>query len=205
MPQFTNTDPLEVIAAPFRVYAAPVGTAFPDVTDPEDDPSFDAWTLIGSSGDLNYDRGTGVVVEHKQSITPWRSVGDAGSRKVFRTEEDLTIKLKLVDLTLEQYARALNSNSVDSAAVGSRKVGLSRGFPVATHALLIRSSVSPYGDGLNMQYEIPVAAQTGSPSVTLSKPGEPAGLDLEWMALVDPNATDETERFGRLVAADGTT
>lgn len=201
----TNTQPFEVIAAPFRVYVAPVGTAFPDVGDPEDDASFDPWTLVGSSGDLNYDRGAGVTVEHAQTMTKWRSVGDAGSRKVFRTEEDLTVKVKVVDITLEQYRHALNQNSVDSSATGSRKIGLSRGFSVATFAVLIRSDVSPYGDGLNMQYEIPVAAQAGSPTVALSKPGEPAALDIEFNALVDANATDESERFGRIVAEDGTT
>lgn len=202
----TNTAPFEVIAAPYRVYIAEVGTEFPGVDDEEGaSPAFDDWGLVGTSGDLNYDRGAGVVVEHSQTMSPWRSVGDAGSRKVFRTEEDLKIKLKLVDITLEQYRHAMNNNAVDSSETGSRKIGLSRGFSVATFAVLIRSDVSPYGDGLNMQYEIPRAAQSGNPSVSLSKPGEPAALDLEWMALVDPDATDPSERFGRLVAQDGTT
>lgn len=200
----TNTTPFEVIAYPFTLYIAAVGTAFPNV----DAVPGVAWTKVGSSGSLNYDDGAGVTVEHGQSLNPWRALGDSGSRKMFRTEEDLKIRLRLVDITLEQYKLALNSNAVSTVAAGSgtpgyRKVGLSRGFTVATMALLIRGGVSPYGDGWNMQYEVPIAAQVGNPTVVYKK-GDPAGLDLEWQALVDPNAANELERFGRLVTQNAT-
>jgi len=194
---FSNTEPFEVIAAPFRVYVAPVGTAFPAVTVDESDIPTE-WVLVGRSGDLNYDRGIGVQVQHSQTMAPWRSVGDAGVRKTFRTEEDLKINIKLVDLRLEQYQNAMNANTLTPGG-STVKMGLSRGFAVSTFAVLIRSDVSPYGDGLNMQYEIPRAAQTGNPTINLSKPGEPAGLDLEWSALVDSDAASEDERFGRVV------
>lgn len=195
-----NTVPYEVIAAPYTVWIAPVGTPFPPVDAEPSGP----WTKIGSNGDLNYDDGAGVTVEHSQTIVPWRALGDAGSRKVFRTEEDMKVRLKLVDVTLEQYKYALNSNSVSTVAAGAgspgyKKLGMSRGFDVATMAVLIRGSISPYGANWASQYEIPVAAQTGNPTVVYKK-GEPAGLDLEWMALVDPNASSSDERFGRLVA-----
>lgn len=193
-----NTVPYEVIAAPYTVWVAPVGTAFPL---PSEAPGV-SWTKVGTSGDLNYDDATGVIVEHSQSITPWRALGDAGSRKVFRTEEDLKVRLKLVDVTLEQYRLALNDNEV-TELTGRKKLGLSRGFDVATHALLVRTNVSPYQAEGVTQYEIPRAAQTGNPTVTKKK-GEPEGLDLEWMALVDPNAATPDERFGRLVAEDDT-
>lgn len=193
-----NTVPFEVIAAPYTVYAAPVGTAFPLI----DAVPAVAWVKVGTSGDLNYDDEAGVTVEHRQSTTPWRALGDSGSRKIFRTEEDCIVKLKLVDVTLEQYAHALNSNEVTENP-GERVVGLSRGFGVATHALLVRAAVSPYQAEGNTQYEIPRAAQVGNPSVVYKK-GVPAGLDLEWMALVDPNAATEFERFGRLRTADDT-
>lgn len=203
-----NPVPYEVIAAPYSVYWAEVGTAFPDVADA---PGI-GWTLLGTSGNLNYDDGAGVTVQHEQNITPWRSLGDAGSRKVFRTTEDLRIRLKLVDMTLENYRHGLNRNAVThttgSAGVSApqSKIGLSRGFGVDTVALLIRGDVSPYGDDAvvnwHSQFEIPRAAQTGNPTAVFKK-GEPVGLDLEWMALVDPNAANEFERFGRLVAQDG--
>lgn len=199
----SNSVPFEVIAAPFTAWIAPVGTAFPDLSDAPAGP----WTRIGTNGDLNYDESEGVVVEHQQEMTKWRAVGDMGARKVFRTSEDQVVRFKLVDFTLEQYSHALNSNAVTDvpAGVGTagyRKIGLSRGSQVRTVALMVRGSVSPYGEDWVTQYEIPVAAQWSNPSVALSKKGEPAGYVLEFHSLVDPNAASEDERFGRLLAQD---
>lgn len=198
-----NTVPYEVLAAPFTLYVAPVGTAFPDVADV---PDPNDWTKIGTSGALNYDSDEGVKVEHAQDLNPWRSLGDSGARKVFRSEEDLKVSLKLADVTLEQYQWAINSNTVTDSpgtpgVTGYRKLGLSRGFTVATMALLIRGNISPYGEEWYMQYEVPIAAQTGSPQVEYMK-DTPALLALEWMALVDPSAATEDERFGRIVVQD---
>lgn len=198
-----NTVPYEVIAAPYVLWFADVGTTFPTL----DETPGVSWTKVGTSGDLNYDDGAGVTIQHSQTIVKWRATGDAGSRKAFRTEEDQIVKIKLVDVTLEQYALALNHNTVTDVAagagtVGYRHIGLSRGFTIATKALLIRGTASPYGATYIGQYEIPVAVQVGSPTVMLTKKGEPAGLDLEWHALVDPNAATEYVRFGRLLAQD---
>jgi hypothetical protein len=63
----------------------------------------------------------------------------------------------------------------------------------------VRGGVSPYGDGWNLQYEVPIAFQTGEPEVIYRK-DEPAGLALEWTAIIDPSAVSADERFGRLVA-----
>lgn len=192
-----NSAPYEIIAAPFVVWYAPLGTAFPAIAIAPPSP----WAKVGSSGDLNY-LDEGIKVSHSQTMNLFRSLGDAGSRKAFRTEEDLMVSLTLADLTLEQYAHALNSNTVTTtaagAAAGYKKLGLSRGFSVATYALLLRGP-SPYGDDWNMQFEIPRAAQTGNPEPVMRK-GEPAALALEWTALVDPDASTEFERFGRLIA-----
>lgn len=196
-----NTAPLEIIAAPFDVYRAVVGTAFPLVSA---SPAV-AWKSIGANRSLNYDDGEGVSIMHGQEFTPFRALGDAGVRKMFRTQESLRIKLKLYDITLEQYAAALNDNpitatSASSGVPGSKKIGMSRGFTVATMALLIRGNVSPYGtsSAWNMQYEIPLAAQVGTPEVIYKK-SEPVGLALEWEVLVDPSAASVDERFGRIV------
>jgi hypothetical protein len=199
-----NTVPFEVIAAaPITLYRAPVATSFPtlDTATP-----LSPWTKVGSSGDLNYDDGGGVVVEHPQNLSPWRALGDSGSRKVFRQDEDCKVKVKVVDLTLEQYTLALNGNSVTTVApgvgtVGYRKIGLSRGLSVDTKALLLRILVSPYGALFIGQYQFPRCASTGSPSIVFKKT-EPAGLDLEFMSLVDPNASSDDERFGTLLWQD---
>lgn len=197
---YDNVAPFEIIAAPFTLWVAPLATAFPLI----DAAPAGTWVKVGTSGDLNYFE-EGVKVGHPQTITKWRALGDSAPRKVFRTEEELMISLVLADLTLEQYALALNHNTVTDTAAGSgtagfRKVGLSRGTAVETRALLLRGP-SPYGDDFTMQYEVPIAFQTGSPEVVFRR-AEPAGLAVEWTAAADASAGSVFERFGRLVAQD---
>lgn len=192
--------PFEVVAQPFTLWVAAVGTAFP----PIDEAPGGGWTKVGSSGDLNYTE-DGVTVTHNQSVEQWRALGSTGPRKAFRTEEELHVSLVVADLTLEQYSLAMNYNTVTTEAPGAgaagyKVLGLSRGLEVPQRALLVRgASASPYGDGWGAQYEIPVAVQIGEPEVVFTK-GEPAGLALEFSAIEDPDAAVETERFGRLVA-----
>jgi hypothetical protein len=193
-----NSVPYEIIAAPFTVWIAAVGTAFPEV----DETPSGSWAKVGSSGDLNYLE-DGVTVTHNRSFEKFRALGDLGSRKVFATEEDLMIALTLADLTLEQYKLALNNNAIttvtaSSGVPGTKKIGLSSGSSVATYALLVRGP-SPYGDDMVLQYELPRAAQSGNPAVVFRR-AQPAALALEWTALVDPNASSSDERFGRIVA-----
>lgn len=200
MPEL-NTHPYEIIGAPFKVWTAPVGTAFPSLDD--DDPN-SPWALVGTNGDLNYED-DGVTVQHPQGINKYRALGDSGSRKVFRTQEDLVIRLQLADLTLEQYAHALNGNSVtetppDTGEVGYKTIGMSRGLTIATMALLIRGP-SPYVADGYLQFEVPFACQTGSPEVVMRR-DRPAALQLEWSALVDPDAASEATRFGRIRATN---
>lgn len=194
---FNNTVPYEVIAAPYEVWWAEVGTAFPDV----DEAPGVGWTQVGTSGSLNFTE-AGVTVAHSQAVTQWRASGDTGTRKVFRTEEGLAVRLVLADVSLEQYRLAMNNNAVSTVQStvghpGYKKLGLSRGPFVAQMALLVRGP-SAYGDGWASQYEIPIAFQTGNPEPVFGVKGEPAGLALEWTAVVDPSQA-ETERFGRLL------
>lgn len=196
-----NTRPYEIVAQPFTLWVAAVGSAFPTV---DEDPGV-AWTKIGTSGDLNYSE-DGVTLNHAQTVEYFRALGSTGARKAFRTEEDLRISLAVADVSLEQYAVAMNYNTVDSDAPGvgtsgTKTLGLSRGLTVAQRALLVRGAdgSSPYGAAWVLQYEVPVAVQVGEPEVVYVK-GEPALLALEFMALEDPDATDEAERFGRLIA-----
>ena len=193
-----NQAPFEIIAAPYTLWIAVVGTAFPAI----DAVPAGGWIKVGTSGDLNYDE-EGVTVEHSQSVERWRAVGGTGPRKAWRTEEDLAIRLVLADLTLEQYALALNHNTVTTQAAGPgaagfKKIGLSRGLNLPRRALLLRGP-SPYGDNFNMQYEVPIAVQESSPELVFRK-NTPAGLALEWFALEDPTAASADERFGRIKA-----
>ncbi len=194
--------PYEVIAAPGTVYLAPVGTAFPDV----DTTPVAPWVKVGTTGDRNYNE-DGIKVRHSETVELWRSAGSTGARKAFRTAEALRVSLVLADLSLEEYAVALNHNTVTDTPAGAgtpgtKKVGLSRGLDVTQKALLLRINASPEGDDWNMQYEIPVAVQVAEPEVVFIKGPNPAALALEWEALEDPLAATADERFGRLVVQD---
>ena len=83
--------PYEVIAKPFTLYVAPVGTVFPKL---DEDPG-GTWLKVGTSGDLNYSP-DGVTVTHGQTVEKWRPLGSTGARKAFRTEEEQSISLVLV-------------------------------------------------------------------------------------------------------------
>lgn len=198
MPPVNNSAPFEIIAAPFEIYFSDLGVAFPLI---DAEPDAMDWTLVGGSGSLNYEDAPGVTVTHNQTVVKFRALGDCGSRKAFRTEEDQMVRAVLVDMRLEQYRHALNMNTVSTAAAGGeagyKKIGLSRGFFIGTYQLLVRGP-SPEMENGYCQYEIPRAMQSGNPEPVMKK-GTPVGLALEWTALVDPDAATPDERFGRLV------
>jgi len=193
-------EPYEIIMSPFEVYLAPVSTAFPAINATPASP----WVKLGTSGLDNMDE-EGVTVSHEQSITQKRTLGSTGPAKVARTEENLTISFSLVDLTLEQYAKALNGVTVSDVAAGAdtagyRSITLRQGRSVSTYALLVRG-LSPYGDGYNAQYQVPVCYQSDNPAPVFSK-GDAAALKFTFTAIEDPNAATEAARFGTLVAQD---
>lgn len=190
--------PFEIIAAPFVAYYAPLGTAFPAITAA---PGND-WVLIGASGDESYDP-EGVTVQHPQDINLVRPLGSTAPVKAFRREEDLIINFTVWDVSGENYRLALNQNTITTVAAaagtaGTKAINLYRGEQVATMALLLRAEVSPYGDDMRMQYEVPYCAQTGDAEAAYRK-GDPAGLTFEFTALKNPNAATKAEAFGRLV------
>jgi len=194
------TTPYEIVAGPLTLYLAPVATAFPAV----DAASSGSWIKAGSSGDRNYDE-SGVTVSHSQSVNEVTPAGAVGPVKAFRTGEALKIMVTLWDTTLEQYAAALNGNTVSTTAAatgtaGFKKIGLSKGQSVKLYALLARGGgLSPYGEGWSTQYEVPICYQSADPKPVYVK-GKPAGIELEFTALEDPGAGSADQRFGRLVS-----
>lgn len=191
-------EPYEIIGAPLTLWLAPVGEAFPLI---DADPAGN-WVKIGTNGDANYDEG-GVKVTHNQTFNQAKPAGTTGPVKAWRTSEELMIGVTLWDLTLEQYAHALNEATVATTAAGVgtagfKTVGLSQQQDVALFALLARG-VSPYGDGMNAQYQVPRCYQSANPAPAFTK-GNPAGLALEFTALEDLNAASANVRFGSLVA-----
>lgn len=173
--------PFEVIAAPLTVWVAPVGTAKPATNAA---PS-GSWVKLGTSGNKNY--GTkGVVVTHNQTIVKWRPAGGTGHRKVWRTEEFISVELDLIDLTAEQYAQVMNSMTV-TTVVGppaTKIFNLQQGATVAQVALLARG-ISPVNDTLPAQYWLPIAIQDGAPAVTYAGEGVPAALSIKFDSIED--------------------
>ena len=189
--------PYEIIGAPLTLWLAPVGTAFPLVGA----APAGTWTKVGTSGDANYSD-DGVLVQHVQKTETARPAGRTGPVKAWRAEEDLMIGLTLWDLSLEQYAAAMNNLAITTTAAGAgtagfKRMGLSQGIEVATYALLARG-VSAYGDGMVAQYEVPRVFQSANPKIAYKK-AKPAGLELEFTALEDMGAATPDVRFGRVV------
>ena len=92
-------EPYEIIGAPFTLWVAPTGTAFPLI---DAAPAVD-WVKIGTNGDRNYSE-EGVTAGHSQTVNYARPAGATGPVKAFRMEEDLMLSLTLWDMTLEQYS-----------------------------------------------------------------------------------------------------
>jgi hypothetical protein len=187
----TNAVPYEVLSSPFALYYAAADTAPPAL---DDEPDSSDWELVGSNRDLNYDREPGVVIALPQSVNSWRSHGDLGTRKRFPTEADLMIRLRLVDMTLEQMQHVLNFNSITTPVAGTSRIGLTRSFSVATRALLLRFDMSPYVATGKSQFYVYRAQQIASTEIKNAQ-GTPMGFDLEYAALVNPGVAEDI-RFG---------
>lgn len=199
----TNPIPTEVMSSPFDLFygtadvAAPVLSVDPDGSD---------WTLIGSNGQLNYDREPGLEIALPRSVNSWRSHGDLGTRKRFPTEADLMVKIRLVDMTLEQFAHVVNLNTITTPVAGSvgvegtgeKEIGLSLSFSLTTVALLIRFGMSPYVVNGKSQFYLP-RVQNIAATTLKNAQGVPMGFDLEFAALVKPDETEQY-RFGRFRA-----
>jgi len=191
-------EPYEIIAAPFDVWVAALGEAFPLI----DAAPGGGWTKVGTNGNKNISE-DGVTVSHEESIEEFRMLGATGPIKASRTSEGLSVSFMLHDITLEQYRAALGFNALTTVAAASgtagyKWAGLAKALDVAERAVLIRGP-SPYGDSWNLQYQVPRAYVRSEAEVVYQK-GEPAGLEITFVALVDLDAATEAEQFGRIVA-----
>ena len=191
--------PFEIVMAPVDVFLANEGEAWPTA----DQAVSGNWMPLGTAGKRNQSEG-GVTLTHGQTLKEHFTTGSSGPVKVVRTGEELTIDVEIEDLTLEQYAKALNNAGLYTIAqaagvAGAKVMPLRQGFDVATFALLLRAP-SPYGDGMNMQYQFPKVYQSASPAVKFNANGDAATLKFTFKALEDPNADSDAMRFGSVVA-----
>ena len=184
-----------VVTGKFGVYLAAIGAAYPDLND---DPDASVWTKLADGTRIDED---GLTIEHGQTIDEHMVSGLIGPAKISRSGQTLAVNFTCVDLTIEQYAKALNGQAVtdtakESGEVGHRSIALALGEDVKLHAMLVRFETSPYGAGYNMQYELPQVYQGSSPSVVFSK-SDKAGLECSFMAL-----EHATSGFGTLRMQD---
>lgn len=185
-----------VVGGRAQVYTAPVGTAFPAI---DAEPAA-GWTLLGTNGNKSIHE-DGITINWEGNINQVRPAGSTGPIKAFRTSEGFTIGLTLLDMTLEQLARALGGDQDATSATGQVSMPIYRGFHIEGYAVLIRWP-SPYDETVDAQFQIPHAYFDANGSSTLSK-NDVSGLPLTIVALVDPDAA-EGEEFGLVVAADPT-
>jgi hypothetical protein len=194
--------PYEIIGAPLTLWVAPVGTEFPLISAA---PGA-GWTKIGTNGDRSYEAG-GVTVMHAKTFSKVRPAGASGPVKAFLDEEDLMFRVSLLDVTLEQYANALNGNTVTTTAAGVgtqgfKKVGMSEDVGRTREYALLARGLSPYNEALAMQYCVPRCFQSGAPEVVYRKGGGGAALALQYEALEDLTTEVAQERFGYIIAAN---
>lgn len=174
----TNTEPFSRLTGTLDIYIAPhAGTAEaePGV---DESPAGDWVSLGATDGDQE--------VEHGGDLTFFYENGRQGPVKSVRPTEDTIVRFTIVGLTMENYAYALDHNTVTSAAgpPAVKTVNLRRGANPTEYSLLLRgSAMSPYGN-FPGQYYIPKCVQASAPTVTFSKDGSP-GLLCEFQILED--------------------
>lgn len=187
----------EVVSGPLEVWTAEVGATMPNFGE---EPG-EEWTRVGTNGSRNYDE-EGVTLAHPETITEWYSLGSTLPIQVFRSREGTIVGLMMADMTLEQYAYALNGNTVTEDG-GVRSIPLVRGFNVKEYAVCVRGQ-SPYDPTLKRQYNLPRAYQRAEQDIKAVK-DKPAMLKLEFVVLKDLSAESEEESGGTLLAEDGDT
>jgi hypothetical protein len=185
--------PLEVFATgAIDVYLAPPNTADPviNVAVPG------AWIKVGVAGASDYGE-DGVKARKETENNEVYTLGQYGTRKVFRVREKLFIEFVLMDATLEAYRDAFNQTAVTTLAgpPAEKTIPLLEGIATpTTRALLLRSSNSPYMDGGVLQWWVPIVYQTGNPE-TVYRKSDPVGLSLQFTAI-----SDATNGFGKIHA-----
>ena len=191
-----NNQPREIVSTSGTIYVGDIGQHFPS---PHVTPNTSHWTPIGADGDLNYMR-DGITVTMDQALSTWRSLGSSQPRKLFRTEESLSVRATVADISPTMMA-FLVDNAVTGTGSNPRKLPMSRNYDLKKMAVLCRLSQSPIHHNGHLQLEIPEAVVTSSPEPVFRGGDEPAPMLVELQALIDPNAGHKDERFGRYVVS----
>ena len=181
---------LEIVTGPLELWWAAVGTAMPAV----DDDAATGFTKIGTSGDENYHE-DGVTIQMDQTLEFFRSLGSAHRICAFRTEQDISVTVTLVDMTAAELRVGFDLLAVTTDTTPDINIlDLDYGLSVSDLALLVRGTGnSPEFAGANMQFECNRVVEMGSHALSFVK-GEPVGVELEFALLLD-----DSSNVGRLV------
>lgn len=183
--------PEQNLAYPLTLYLAPVGTTMPLIDDASAD--FDpAWEVLGTDGDKDYDD-TGVVLGQSETVFDLVPAGSTSVKKRFRTGESNLIKLNLIDVAPEAWAKVLNDAQITTVApamgvAGEKRFSLHRGDQVASFAVLMRG-VSAVDNDLNLQFEIPKAFVSVNGDTTFNK-GVATALPTEIQPIIITDADE---------------
>lgn len=171
---------IELVTAPFELYWAPTGTAFPDVDAAPTAP----WSLIGTGGSLRYSE-DGVTVAWEVETEDVNVLGDIDPVCINITGRDMRVRVRMLDHSLEQLRIAFNLNPVvvDPGPPETSTLSLDTGSELTSMALLVRGEgKSPELLGANVQWEFDPVIEVASKELTYVK-GQPAGVDLEFRVL----------------------
>lgn len=181
----------EVVAAPYEVWVAPVGTAAPAI----DAAPGVGWKEFGVNG-IDNQGSDGVTLTFGETVTGFTPAGNTLQVKQWRTDETISVAFSVVDTTVEALSQILDDATITTVAAGAGTAGekslsIVRGTQVKAFALLVRG-LSPYddGSGLQAQYEFGRVSQSGSPAPKYVK-GTPAELACEYTVLGTVDGTDE--------------
>lgn len=185
-------DPREIVVGALTLYLA---TAV-EAEDALGTTPTGNWGLLGTSGNENYSE-AGIIITHAQTVRQTFAVGATGPLKANRQQEQLTIAVNLMDLSVAQYTKVLNNTTKSTDTTPNIDyIGLRRGADVTVLSLIAQGiGLSPSG-ALDIQFYVPRVYQSADPSMTFSKDAE-AMLATVWTALEYQSAATDEERFGR--------
>lgn len=182
--------PYAQLVGTLTLYLAPYGTAEPDVAST---PS-GSWNAFGcTEGDQ--------TITGASPLTYFYDNCHQGPVKATRPQEDITMGLRLVDLTLENIAKVMRSAGVGAviATATTKKLALRKGPTPAEWAMVLRGvAESPYGN-FPGQYYIPRGVFEGDFARVRSKTARDA-IDCMFHVLED-DAQLEDDRLGWQTAA----
>ena len=189
-----SMDPYEMVVGPLAIYLATAVEALDSVSAA---PSGN-WALLGTSGDESYAE-AGVVVTHSQTLAQFFAAGATGPRKVARQQEQLTIAVTLMDLSVAQYTKILNGTTKSTDTTPNIDyVGLRRGANVKVWSLTAWGELLSPSGAFDMSFYVPRCYQSADPAMTFNK-GTIAELASVFTALEYTSAATAEERFGRLI------